>query len=324
MRDHGGNLDWAIKTYGGDRSEWLDLSTGINPRPYPLPQFTPEAWNCLPTQSEKEALCKAAQTAYGTAAPCIAMAGAQAAIQAIPTLLGSGHAKVLVPTYNEHAASLRAAGWRVSEAHSLDELSGADLAVVVNPNNPNGLHYTPQQLHDLSRSVGHLMIDESFADPHPELSVLPHLPQAGNMIVLRSFGKFYGLAGLRLGFAFGSQELISAQTERSGPWPVSGPAIATGVKALFDSDWAQNTIARLATDAQRLDELATAAGWQIAGGTTLFRLYDTPDAQSAQTKLARRHVWSRIFPYSDTWIRLGLPDGDHRWDQLAQALSGQS
>lgn len=321
MRDHGGNLDAAIATFGGAKEDWLDLSTGINPRPYPVPDISPHGWNTLPTKSDLKALCEQAQTAYGTSAAVLATAGAQAGIQMIPRILPRGEARVLTPTYNEHAASLRAAGWKVSEVGQFSELSGADLAVVVNPNNPNGLFYPPEDLLKLSASVGHLIVDESFGDPHAELSVAPFLPEHENITVLRSFGKFYGLAGVRLGFVLGANELIEKLSELTGPWPVSGPAIETGLAALADVAWQDETIARLQRDADRLDRMAQTAGWTVIGGTTLFRLYDTPDAEKAQAHLARHHIWSRIFPYSLTWIRLGLTDGEANWNRLENALS---
>ena len=166
---------------------------------------------------------------------------------------------------------------------------------------------------------GLLVVDESFADAVPEVSVLPALT-AGNVLVLRSFGKFFGLAGLRLGFVFGADELLAALRAMTGPWPVSGPAIEIGQRALADTGWQQAARARITRDALRLDALATGAGWRLAGGTPLFRLYETGNAAEAQARLAGAHVWSRVFPYSERLIRLGLPDG-HGWDQVAAALS---
>lgn len=322
MRDHGGNLDAAMAEFGGTRADWLDLSTGINPRSYPVPQLAADAWDMLPTKTDQAHLKHAAQTAFDTDWPCLPTAGAQAGIQMVPRILPTGQARVIGPTYNEHAASLRASGWDVDIVADMAALHGADLAVVVNPNNPDGAIYDRQTLLDLANKVGILIVDESFGDPHPELSLLP-CPLPDNVIVLRSFGKFYGLAGLRLGFTFGPQAIIDKLQDLSGPWPVSGPAIAIGQSAYADTDWQQTTIQRLSQDAARMDELAQSHGWQVLGGTTLFRLYDTPDAEAAQRELAQHHIWSRIFPYSDTWIRLGLPDGADRWAQLERALAGQ-
>ena len=319
MRDHGGNLDTAMARYGGQ--DWIDLSTGINRRPYPLPTIPETAWTALPTQTAKARLVEVARAAWQVAAPtkALSLAGAQAAIQLVPLLRPTGRAMVLSPTYNEHAACLSAHGWHLTEAASLDALHGADLAVVVNPNNPDGRRYSPQSLLALAGTVGFLVVDESFADATPELSLLPRaLPE--NVLVLRSFGKFYGLAGVRLGFAFGAAAVIDRLEAMAGPWPVPGPALHIGALALADTAWADEMRHQLATDATRADALATAAGWQLTGGTPLFRTYHTPDAAAAQGDLARHRIWSRIFPYSRHWLRLGLPGPEAEWDRLAAAL----
>ncbi|MEO8242229.1 MAG: threonine-phosphate decarboxylase CobD [bacterium] len=316
-RDHGGNLDQAIRLYGGDPAAWIDLSTGINRVPYPVGTLPPEVWTALPTRSAMAALLEAARTAYRTTAPIVALSGAQGAIQLVP-LLARGRARILAPTYNEHAAALRSAGWSVQDVTSLTDLAGADLAVVVNPNNPDGQHHSRADLLALVPKVGRLLVDESFADPVPEQSLAADAGRPG-LIVLRSFGKFYGLAGLRLGFALGEQTDIDRLTVLAGPWPVAGAAIELGRRALRDADWTAETTQRLVADVARLDDMAMKVGWQLIGGTALFRTYATPDATSAQTQLARQQIWSRIFPSSLHWIRLGLPGTPQEWARLASA-----
>ncbi len=318
MRDHGGNLDAAMMRYGGDRKDWIDLSTGINPIPYPLPEIPPSAWAALPTEQELASLAEAAAGAYHCD-HAVPLAGAQAAIQLLPRLTEPGMARILEPTYNEHAAALRAAGWRVEPVGDLGALAGADLAVVVNPNNPDGRRHDPVDLAALAGDVGTLIVDESFADAHPELSLADAVGDTA--IVLRSFGKFYGLAGLRLGFALAGRRHRDNVRALAGPWPVSGPAITVGRVALSDQTWRRSTIERLARGAARLDALARAAGWGVVGGTTLFRLYETGDAAAAQQRLAAARIWSRTFPYSRGWLRLGLPHGADRWERVAAALS---
>lgn len=253
MRDHGGNLDEAQARWG--QGDWVDLSTGINRQPYPVSRVSPGAWTNLPTASVMAALMEAAATAFGTAAPGLAMAGAQAAIQMIPLLERPGLARVLAPTYNEHAACLRQAGWHVEEVARLEDLSGADLAVVVNPNNPDGRTCRKESL--LSLSVGRLVVDESFVDPDPAESLVAKA--SDRLLVLRSFGKFWGLAGLRLGFVYGGADVIRRMSALAGPWPVSGPALEVGRLALGDRDWQRQTVRRLSDEASRLDALATAS-----------------------------------------------------------------
>jgi cobalamin biosynthetic protein CobC len=319
MRDHGGNIDQAQARFGGQ--DWIDLSTGINRQPYPVPDLPAHVWTDLPTRAAQNALMQAARHAFGTDSLGVALAGAQAAIQMIPRLFPAGQAKVLAPTYNEHAACLRAAGWHVAEVEGISALAGADLAIVVNPNNPDGRHHDPKLLRALSQQVGCLVVDESFADPVPELSLAAHA--CDRLIVLRSFGKFWGLAGVRLGFAFAGPERVAGLAEMAGPWPVSGAALEMGRIALADHAWHDQTCARLAQEGARLDAMALRAGWALVGGTALFRTYATPDAAGAQSALARAHIWSRIFPYSPHWLRLGLPGNPAEWARLESALYGK-
>ncbi|WP_338698894.1 threonine-phosphate decarboxylase CobD [Bradyrhizobium sp. 26S5] len=320
MREHGGNLDVAQQRFGGAADDWIDLSTGINRVPYPLVDVEPRQWSALPSRSEIESLHAAARQAYATDAPIVAMGGVQAAIQLLPQLASRGRARILAPTYNEYAAVLSAAGWDVAEVSDLAALAGADLAVVVNPNNPDGRHHDRRELLALLPRVDRLVIDESFADAVPDLSLTPEAGRAG-LVILRSFGKFYGLAGLRLGFAIGSEPDIGALAAMAGPWPVSGAAIAIGRRALLDYDWAKATAARLAADCVRLDAAVRSQGWTLVGGTPLFRLYETGDALVAQDELAHGLIWSRVFQQRPGWLRLGLPGSEAEWARLSAVLS---
>ncbi|MCP3369488.1 threonine-phosphate decarboxylase CobD [Bradyrhizobium cajani] len=320
MREHGGNLDLAQQRFGGRAEDWIDLSTGINRMPHPVGEVSARAWSALPSRAEIEALHRAAQHAYRSNAPIVALGGAQAAIQLLPQLAPRGRARILGPTYNEYAGVLLAANWDVQEVGELDALAGADLAIVVNPNNPDGRRFAPKDLLALLPRVGRLVVDESFADAVPDVSLAAQAERSG-LLILRSFGKFYGLAGLRLGFALGNAADIAALAAMSGPWPVSGAAIAIGCRALRDDDWATATSARLARDGVRLDAMARAQDWRLVGGTLLFRLYETPDALAAQEKLARRQIWSRVFAREPAWLRLGLPGSEAEWTRLGEVLA---
>ena len=315
-RDHGGGLDAAVAAYGGVRSDWLDLSTGINPVPYPVGEIDAEAWTALPDQGAMDRLLAAARAFWGVpeGAEIVAANGASAIIAAAPSVTGGhfGAVHIPAPTYNEHAAAWAAHGDWISSADPDD----AQVHVYVHPNNPTG------RLWEASRMGGRLrtIIDESFCDVTPDASLID-LAEDQGVVVMKSFGKFWGLAGMRLGFVIGAAETLAPAEGPSfrdllGPWSVSGPALEIGARALEDHAWADATRARLAEDAARLDALV---GWPLVGGTDLFRTYEVPDAAALQDKLARGHVWSRIFPYSKTWIRLGLPAPD-RWAQLEAAL----
>ena len=183
----------------------------------------------------------------------------------------------------------------------------------MHPNNPTGHWYTPEDL-----TAPFMVIDESFADVDPSRSMIGIADQPGR-IVLKSFGKFWGLAGLRLGFAIGPQELIDRLSQMLGPWPVSGPAQSVATAALTDLAWARATRDRLTRDAGRLDRIMASTGAEVTGGTPLFRLYRVDDAAAWQDRLARHHIWTRVFPYSGELIRLGLP-GAKDWSRLEAAL----
>ena len=186
--------------------------------------------------------------------------------------------------------------------------------MLVHPNNPDGRLWSATDLRP-----GLTIVDESFCDTTPAQSLIAATARPGTLI-LKSFGKFWGLAGLRLGAAIAHPETLADLADRLGPWPVSGPALAIGAAALCDTPWAESTRARLVTDAARLDSLMSARGAQPLGGTALFRLYETGDATAWQDRLARRHIWSRIFPYATGWLRLGLP-GPGDWPRLEDALA---
>ena len=307
-RDHGGGIDNAIARFGGTRDDWIDLSTGINPVPYPIPSLPPDAWTALPDQAAFARLEAAARRFWAVPdeAAVLPATGASAIIAALPRVLAGKTVDIAKPTYNEHAAAFAAAGWQVVSRD-------ADAQVVVHPNNPDGRIWQADDLH-----AGTVIIDESFCDVIPDRSLIG-LAGRPRHLVLKSFGKFWGLAGLRLGFIIGDPTLIAALRDLLGPWQVSGPALAIGATALADEGWADATRSRLAADAARLDRIMQVHGATPIGGTSLFRLYSVTDAKALQDHLASRHIWTRIFPYSDNWIRLGLPAPDG-WARLEAAL----
>ena len=311
-RDHGGGLDAAVARYGGEKFDWIDLSTGINPVPYPLGTIEQDAWTALPDAAAQDGLIQAARAFWDVPheAAILAAPGASSLIARLPMLWPAGRAAIRTPTYNEHAGAFEAHGWTIG-ASNADK--GTTVQVAVHPNNPDG-----RMWHADAFTAPVTIIDESFCDIAPEASHIARTVRP-DTIVLKSFGKFWGLAGLRLGFAIGAPDLIDRLSALIGPWAVSGPALTIGRDALKDPDWAEATRARLAEDAARLDGLVTAKGARLVGGTPLFRLYEVDDARAWQKRLAQGRVWSRIFPYSERWIRLGLPAPDG-WAQVEAAL----
>ena len=306
--DHGGDLDAAIAEFGGVRGEWLDLSTGVNPVPYPVPELSPDCWHSLPDSNATQALEVAARRFWRIPdmAAVLAAPGVSALIARIPELMEPGVVQIDSPTYGEFATAFEAGGWQIGGARP-------DAGIAVHPNNPDGRW-------DMfaGSDAPLLVIDESFCDITPERSQIAAASRKGTL-VLKGLGKFWGLAGLRLGFAIGDPALIARLAQKLGPWPVSGPALAIGVVALGDSEWAEATRARLVRDAARLDAAMVSKGASVAGGTALFRLYEVDDASRWQTRFARHRIWTRVFSYSTTWLRLGLPHPD-RWGQFEVTL----
>ncbi|MFT7370463.1 MAG: cobalamin biosynthetic protein CobC [Octadecabacter sp.] len=306
-RDHGGGLDAAILTFGGTRSDWLDLSTGINPVAYPIGEISTDAWTALPDYTAMEKLLTAARHFWNVpdGAEIVAAGGVSALIAAMPIVFAGARVTIPTPTYNEHAAAFIAHDWKVQQ------VGPSDVHVLVHPNNPDGKIWQAKDVR------GPAIIDESFCDVMPKESLIAKADLT-NCIVLKSFGKFWGLAGVRLGFAICSPALAQRLRDYLGPWAVSGPALEVGAQALTDMVWANATRKRLAADVAQLDKVV---GLPVVGGTDLFRLYEVANAAAAQEYLASGHVWSRIFPYSTTWLRLGLPHPD-RWDQLDLSIAG--
>lgn len=308
--DHGGNLDAACLEHGGTRADWIDLSTGINPVPYSLGPLPSDLWTALPDLTAQNGLISAARSFWSV--PCaldiLPTNGASAAIAALPDLFDGTAVDIPCPTYNEHARAFTAAGWTVNAEHGPH-----DARVIVHPNNPDGRLWSQSAV-----SPAQLAIDESFADCMDGCSLLPHISN-DQQVVLKSFGKFWGLAGLRLGFVIAAPNTIARLKARLGPWSVSGPALAIGTNALNDIGWARKTRLRLQQDASRLDALMAQNGNAAIGGTPLFRLYYCDSAHAKQNALAQSKIWSRTFPYDPHWLRLGLP-APTQWDRLEAAL----
>jgi len=308
---HGGRLSEAAAVFPHAPTPWLDLSTGINPVVWTGPRATLEDLRRLPDPEGLKALEAAAAAAFGVADPgrVVAVPGAEAGLRLLPELLKISGVEIAVPTYGGHEDAWRAAGVSI--------VAGGDALVVVNPNNPDGRMLSREALTDLAWEGRWLIVDESFGEVTPALSVAGL--EAERLIVLRSFGKFYGLPGVRLGFVVATPELAERLRQRLGDWPVSAEAIVMGRAAYADVAWQAAARTRLDRDADRLDTVLTAAGFEIVGGTSLFRLAAAPDAAQRFTRLCEAGILTRPFAYAPTWLRFGLP-GPSDFDRLEAAL----
>lgn len=319
---HGGRLRQAARDYGIPLQQWLDLSTGINPRGWPVPPLPAACWQRLP--EDDDGLCEAAAACYGTSylLPC---AGSQQAIQALPRLRAAGRVGVLSPSYAEHAHAWRSAGHDVTvlAADAIDaQLAALDVLLLVHPNNPTGARFAPRQLLDwqqrLAARGGWLVVDEAFMDATPQHSIAAHAGREG-LVVLRSLGKFFGLAGARVGFVLAWPQLLHRLASLFGPWPVAHPAREAARLALLDTAWQQDAREQLAQAGARLHAVLSDAGLAPHGGSALFQYLRCPAAARIHHALARQGILVRLFEQPAA-LRFGLPGDEAEWQRLRAAL----
>ena len=323
---HGGDLSAARALFPGAPEPFLDLSAGINPNPYPVAQFSSDWFTHLPEPGEVPRLAAIAAEAYGapSAEHVVVSPGSQIAVAQASALVAPGSAAVLGPTYAEHARTARLAGHEVIEAASLEQMADSSHAIAVNPNNPDGRILAKDALVALAARLrqhgGLLIVDEAFMDASSRDESLAAEVGCGNIVALRSFGKFFGLPGLRLSFAITSPKIAAELSAALGPWPVSGAALAIGAQALADKAWIEKTRSALLASARRLDAVLSGAGLQVVGGTSLFRLIETGRAEALFRHLGKAGIFVRRFTEQPAWLRFGLPGSEQGWRRLEAAL----
>lgn len=325
MLEHGGRLKAAAEREGIPLEQWLDLSTGINPLGWPVPPVPAACWQRLP--ENEDGLLQAAQTFYGQQS-LLLMSGSQAAIQGLPQLRAPCRVAVATPSYAEHGYQWQVRGHAVSE-YSFTDLDRAvdesDVVIIVNPNNPSGDVVSREQLLDwhqrLSALGGWLIVDEAFMDSRAEMSLLNETPRKG-LVVLRSLGKFFGLAGLRVGAVFGDQELLHYLDEMQGPWPLSSASRWVAKQALLDIHWQQQTAQRLEASGQRLQQLLNQAGFTNPNGCGLFQWVACEQAEAIHQWFASQGVLLRLYTKPKS-LRFGLPGEEGEWQRLQQLLAAR-
>lgn len=312
----------AAREHGIPPAEWLDLSTGISPHAWPVPPIPADAWRRLP--DDDDGLAEIAAGYYGTPR-VLPVAGAQAAIQMLPRLRGRSRVGVITPGYAEHAQAWRRAGHDVELGNAsrlLDSVDDFDVLVLIHPNNPTGERFTPQHLLQVHAALaardGWLVVDEAFMDATPDDSLCAHAGEEG-LVVLRSVGKFFGLAGARAGFTCASRALLDALREALGPWTLAGPTRHVLARALGDREWQARQRELLKKDARRSAEMLKAHALEPVGGCVLFQWCPHPRAASIQYALAQRGILVRHFDDSPA-LRFGLPPDDTAFARLDAAL----
>jgi cobalamin biosynthetic protein CobC len=321
---HGGKIIEAAHKYNIAVDQWLDLSTGLNPHPW-LPNMIPvSAWSRLPDEDDE--LDQAARDYYG-GETVLSVAGSQAAIQALPRLRNpASRIAIFDPAYAEHAHAWQVNGFSVTPVSAMEidhVIHQHDVILLINPNNPTGECFSLEQClswhQQLSRRGGWLIVDEAFIDCTPEHSLVnySHLP---GLIVLRSLGKFFGLAGARVGFVFTEQTLLKKLADLLGPWPISGASRYIATMALHDKAWQLATRKQLKTNEPRLQQLLSKYNLKPDGGTTLFQWIKIGNATSIYQQLAQQGILTRLFEKPAS-LRFGLPATEQQWSRLEQALA---
>lgn len=324
---HGGNLAGAAVEFGIPRDKWVDLSTGINPNPYPVMNLSDDLWARLPDQNRLQDLKEAAAAYYNVDDPelVIPVSGTQTLLQILPHLFEKPkQVRILEPTYKEHAHCWAMAGHAVKGVADLATAEkDGDIIIVVNPNNPTGQTYAANELVELAKRQyakgGLLIVDGAFADCTQEVDVSSHAGMNG-LLVLRSFGKFFGLAGIRLGFVLAGGDLAVRLKEGIGPWAVNGPALEIARQAFLDKTWISQTKNRLEQQAADMDKMLTRYGFAIKGGTSLFRFFKCQEGQEIYRLLGEQGVLVRPFADIKDHIRIGLPKDEREWERLEIAL----
>jgi L-threonine-O-3-phosphate decarboxylase len=323
MLEHGGRLHRAAKAYGIALEHWLDLSTGISPFGWPVPDIPSSAWRRLP--EDDDGLVEAACSYYG-APHVLPVAGSQAAIQALPWQRPASRVGIIAPGYAEHAHAWRQAGHHVvtQPAHALlTDVSAWDVLVLIHPNNPGGERFDAQPLlsihAELAARGGWLVIDEAFMDVTPQESLCRYTGREG-LVVLRSAGKFFGLAGARAGFVCASPSLLAGLQERLGPWTLTGPTRYVLQQALADRAWQEAARVRLREASERLAALLARHGWAPSAGCGLFQWCRGDNAEQVHRALATRGILTRLFDEPPS-LRFGLPPDDVAFERLDRALA---
>ena len=319
LRVHGGRIDLAATLYPDAPTPWLDLSTGINPvawRSDPLPSVD---LTSLPSPAAIAALEAAAAAVFGTdPARVVALPGSEIGLRLLASLDLPHPRRVVTPSYATHAAVF--ADTITVPRSAIDTIEDGTL-LLANPNNPDGLLDPPERLIAIARAGAWLVVDEAFVDLHPAHSVVPHLQASDRVIVFRSFGKTFGLPGVRLGFMIAPPAQAAAVRERLGSWPVSACAVAYGLAAYRDTRWIAATRLASTDRAARLDAMLARHGLHARGACPLFRLVETDDATALFDRLAHAGILTRTFDHAPRWLRIGLPRDDTAFERLDRALA---
>jgi len=321
---HGGGLAEASAAFGGAPGDWLDLSTGVNPHAWSGAGEMTTDWRRLPDPAALAELEQIAAHSFD-APPAIvcAVPGTELALRLLGNIVPAGGA-YRAPGYGTHAVAMPRST-PVADRDLAEAAWQGRAVLLANPSNPDGRLLDVEVLRDLAAATqangGWLIVDEAFADADPAISVAPLVYRYPRLIVLRSFGKFFGLPGVRLGFIVAQSAVLDRFRALLGSWPVSTAAIAIGREAYRDTAWSAAMRGRLLREANALDAMLRRHGLDSRGACPLFRLIETHDAAALFERLAGRLILTRPFDYDSRWLRIGLPGDAAALARLDAALT---
>ena len=339
---HGGDVASAARKYQRPIEQWLDMSTGISPWAYPVPGLSVDVWRNLPPPTDN--LLSAASEYYQVdQSAIIPTPGSQVSIRLLPQLLKASTVAMPVLGYQEHARSWSMAGHDLCyyrDTHELLELvktKKVTHAVIINPNNPTG-ECIDRAIIDtvLAQLQGTLIVDEAFIDtavPNKQLVSTVGI-ESRKLITLRSVGKFFGLAGLRIGFAVGSHPLLKQLHSLLDPWSISHASMVVTEQALRDTSWQAHQRQRLQTASDQFGLLLLQLAQCLTSdiGEVKHRIEHTllfhtifADKQALidfHHRLAELGVWTRLFNEGDGegWLRFSLPENYHEFKQRVEPV----
>lgn len=315
---HGGGLDAAKHHFGG--TDWIDLSTGINPDPWLGADEIAIDWQRLPDTNALLQLEEIAARFFGVDPEYVcAVPGTEIGLRLTGSLIG-GEARYIAPSYRTHSEMIADAA--AIDPAGIEHHDGT--LILANPNNPDGRVIESALLHDLldrRAPDDWLLVDEAFADPDPTISLAGLVSDTRNLVIFRSFGKFFGLAGVRLGFVLGPPSILDRLRRLLGAWPLSAAAVAIGTAAYQDAAWIAGARRRLPEQAAALDAILMGVGHQPMGECPLFRLIEVDDAGSLFERLTNAAILTRPFADQPQWLRIGLPSGEDASARLSAAIT---
>lgn len=329
--NHGGRIKAAAEKYDITEKDWLDLSTGLNPNGWPVGDIPASVWQFLP---EEEDGLQTAANQYYNCEYCLPVAGSQSAIQSLPTLRTCSKVGIISPTYAEHEHNWKQAGHDVIQiaADNVERYLGQlDVLVVINPNNPTGKIFSIETLlawhQQLSIKGGWLIVDEAFMDIMPENSLVSSGIKPG-LIILRSIGKFFGIAGIRCGFVITDKELLQRLYEKLGPWSLTGQTRYIAKRVLSDKEWQIKERENLNRAGNKLYKVLSEHGLIPTGGTVLFQWLEHSKAKEIYEACANKGMLIRFFEKQTVMnkivmpsLRFGLPANQAQWDKLENILT---